>query len=153
LAEPIRFYFDQHMWFSVAQGLRRNGIDVLTAQEAARCGLSDPDHLAFAAVEERVIVTFDTDFLALHQVGVPHAGIAWCPEQKHSIGDLIKALLLVHGVLDRDSMRQQGQEKRTTGPCLRCLIAQDAQFSTVIPEIADRSPSFDTTIQLAMAPI
>ena len=51
------------------------------------------------------MVTFDTDYLALHQAGTQHAGIAWCPEQKHSIGQLIQALLLVHGVLDRDSMR------------------------------------------------
>lgn len=50
------------------------------------------------------MVTFDTDYLALHQTGIAHAGIAWCQEQKHSIGQLIRALLLVHGVLDRDSM-------------------------------------------------
>ena len=105
MAEPIRFYFDQHMWASVALGLRGNGIDVLTAQDAARWGLSDPDQLAFATAEERVMVTFDTDYLALHQSGVPHAGIAWCPQQKHGVGELIQALLLVHGVLDRDSMR------------------------------------------------
>jgi Domain of unknown function (DUF5615) len=78
---------------------------VLTAQDAGRCGQSDPDQLAFATAEERVVVTFDADYLALHQSGVQHGGIAWCPQQKHSIGDLINALLLVHGVLDRDSMR------------------------------------------------
>jgi hypothetical protein len=36
---------------------------------------------------------------------VPHPGIAWCPEQKYSIGQLIQALLLLHGVLDSDAMR------------------------------------------------
>ena len=48
-------------------GLRRRGIDVLTAQDAGRCGTPDPDQLTFAAAEGRVLVTFDTDFLALHQ--------------------------------------------------------------------------------------
>jgi predicted nuclease of predicted toxin-antitoxin system len=105
VAEPIRFYFDQHMWASVAKALVGKGIDVLTAQDAARCGLSDPDQLAFAGSDQRVMVTFDTDYLALHQCGVQHAGIAWCPAQKHNIGNLILALLLVHGVLDRASMR------------------------------------------------
>jgi hypothetical protein len=105
VAEPIRFYMDQHFPGPASQGLRRHGVDVLTAQEAARCGLPDADQLAFATAEARVMVTFDTDFLALHQAGIQHAGIAWCPEQKHGIGELIKALLLVHGVLDRDSMR------------------------------------------------
>ena len=52
-----------------------------------------------------MIVTFDTDFLDLHQSGMNHAGIVWCPERKYSIGELIQALLLLHGVLDRDAMR------------------------------------------------
>jgi hypothetical protein len=105
VAEPIRFYFDQHMQGAVAHGLRLHGMDVLTAQEAGRCGLPDPDQLAFATAEDRVMVTFDTDYLALHRSGVPHAGIAWCPQQKYGIGQLIHALLLLHSVLDRDAMR------------------------------------------------
>jgi hypothetical protein len=105
VAEAIRYYTDQHFPLPVSLGLRRHGIDVLTAQEAGRGAASDPDQLAFATAEERVLVTFDTDFLALHQSGAQHAGIAWCPEQKYGIGQLIQALLLVHGVLDRDAMR------------------------------------------------
>jgi hypothetical protein len=105
VAEPIRYFMDQHVPRPVSQGLRRHGIDVLTAQEAGRCGLLDPDQLAFATAAGRVLVTFDADFLALHRAGVPHGGIAWCPEQKYGMGQLIQALLLVHGVLDRDAMR------------------------------------------------
>ncbi len=105
MAESIAFYFDQHVWASVVCGLRERGVDVLTAQEARRCGVSDQDQLAFATAQERVLVTFDTDYLALHQAGVPHAGIAWCPERKYRVGDLLRALLLVHGALDRASMR------------------------------------------------
>jgi hypothetical protein len=105
MAEPIGFYMDQHFPGPVSQGLQRHGIDVLTTQSANCCGFPDPDQLAFARANERVLVTFDTDFLSLHQAGVQHAGIAWCPEQKHSIGQLIQALLLLHGVLDRDAMR------------------------------------------------
>ena len=78
---------------------------MLTTQDAGNCGLPDQDLLAFATKEERVLVTFDPDFLSLHQAGTPHAGIAWCQEQKHTIGQLIQALLLVHGVLDRGAMR------------------------------------------------
>jgi predicted nuclease of predicted toxin-antitoxin system len=105
VAEPIRFFMDQHFPGPASQGLRRHGIDVLTAQEAGRCGSPDPDQLAFATADQRVMVTFDPDYLALHQSGVTHAGIAWCQEQKHSIGQLIRALELVQGVLDRDAMR------------------------------------------------
>jgi predicted nuclease of predicted toxin-antitoxin system len=95
---------DQHFPGPASTGLRRHGIDILTSQDANRCGLSDPDQLAFATAEGRVFVTFDTDFLALHQRGTSHAGIAWCQEQKYSIGQLIQALKLLHGVLNRDDM-------------------------------------------------
>lgn len=96
---------DQHFPGPVSRALRRHGIDVLTAHEAGRCGISDPEQLAFALAEARVIATFDPDFLALHQTGVEHAGIAWCPEQKYGVGELIQAFLLLHGILDRDAMR------------------------------------------------
>ncbi len=93
------------MWGAVTRGLRARGADVLTAQDAGSCGLPDPDQLAFATADERVMVTFDTDYLALHYAGTQHAGIAWCEEQKYDIGDLLRALLLIHGVFNRDDMR------------------------------------------------
>lgn len=95
---------DQHIPAAVSNGLARHGVNVLTAQETGRCGTLDADQLAFATAEQRVMVTFDTDYLELHRSGILHGGIVWCPAQKHSIGQLIQALLLVHGVLDRDSM-------------------------------------------------
>lgn len=100
----LRFYTDQHFPVAVSQGLRRHGVDILTTQEAGRCGSSDEEQLAFATEQGRVLVTFDTDFLALHQAHVSHEGIAWCPEQKHSVGQLIQGLLLAHGVLAREAM-------------------------------------------------
>ena len=105
MAEPIRFYFDQHFAGAVVSALRQHGVDVLTAHEAGRCGLADADQLAFATAEGRVMGTFDSDFLALHNSGVQHAGITWCPATKYSVGQLIQALLLVHGVLNSDDMR------------------------------------------------
>lgn len=103
--EFLRFFMDEHVPAAVTLGLRRHGIDVLTVQEAGRGGHTDEDQLAFALAEERVMVSFDPDFLVLHQSGVAHAGIAWCPEKKYGIGQLIRALLLLHGVLTRNSMR------------------------------------------------
>lgn len=105
MAEPIQFYMEQHIPFAVSDGLRRHGVSVVTAQEARRCGLPDTDQLAFATAEQRVVVTFDTDYLALHQSRTPHAGIAWCSEQKYGVGQLIQALLLLHGVFERDAMQ------------------------------------------------
>jgi hypothetical protein len=104
VADPVRFFLDQNMNPAVADGLRRSGIDVLTAQDAGRCGFDDPDQLAFATAEGRVIVTFDRDYLALHATGVSHAGIAWAPRKKHAIGYLIGALEIIHGVYAADDM-------------------------------------------------
>ena len=105
MADTLRYYLDQHIFGAVASGLRQRGIDVLTAQQAGRCGLPDTDQLAFATAERRVMVTFDPDFLALHNIGFMHEGIAWCPATKHSIGQLIQLLALLHGVADSAAMR------------------------------------------------
>jgi hypothetical protein len=96
---------DQHFPGPVSRALARRGVDVLTAQEADRCGLPDADQLGFAAAGGRVMVTFDADFPALHQSGVEHAGIAWCPAGKYAIGELIQSLLLLHAALDGEAMR------------------------------------------------
>jgi len=105
VAEVIRFYFDQHYPKPVARALGQRGIDALTAQEAGRCGLPDPNQLQFATSQDRVMVTFDPDYLALQSSGVQHAGIAWSPMLKYSIGQLIFMLVLLHAVLDRDTMK------------------------------------------------
>ena len=107
MADALRYFLDQHIFGAVSAGLRQHGIDVLTAQEAGRCGLPDTDQLAFATAGGRVMVTFDPDFLALHSSGVPHEGIAWCPATKYRIGFLIQMLMLPHGVSDRDAMKNR----------------------------------------------
>jgi hypothetical protein len=53
------------------------------------------------------MVAFDSDYLALHQAGVPHAGIAWTLQKKYGIGMLVQLLELLHGVADRDQMRNR----------------------------------------------
>ena len=101
---------DQHFPGPVTEGIRRRGIDVLSAQEADRCGLPDNDQLAFATSEERIMVTFDSDYLVLHQAGTAHAGIAWCPQDKYGFGMLVQMLELLHAVADRDSMRDRVED-------------------------------------------
>src|SRR3954469_10555314 len=92
MADAVRFYADQHYPAPVTAGLRRRGIDVATAQDAGLCGANDPDQLAFATADGRVLLTFDSDFVTLHQSGVSHAGIVWCPATKYGIGALVQML-------------------------------------------------------------
>ena len=107
MADPIQFFFDQHMPSAVAKGLRLRGIDVLTAQDAGRCGFADPDQLQFATAEERVLVTYDPDFLALAASGVRHAGIAYFHATKYSVGQQIQMLALIQGVFVWDDMKDR----------------------------------------------
>ena len=105
MADTIRFYFDQHIPSAVARGLRRRGVDVLTAQEADHCGVSDQEQLQFSGQQGRVLVTFDADFIDLAIKNPEHTGIAFCAASKYSIGELIYALLLVQGTLQPGDMR------------------------------------------------
>jgi len=105
--EEIRFLFDEQFPAAVVAGLKQRGIDALTVQEAKRAGLSDLEQLQFAAANERILVTFDTDFLRIAAQGIRHAGIIWCPARKYSIGDLIRRLVLIHAVLIREDMHNQ----------------------------------------------
>ena len=103
MADPIQFFLDQHIPSAVAQGLRQRGVDILTAQEAGRCGLPDADQLQFATSQERVLVSFDSDFLALDAGGAKHAGVAWCPASKYSIGGIPTVRVKRSKKAERDS--------------------------------------------------
>jgi len=91
---------------AVAEGLRRRGVNVLTVQEAGKTGLSDRGQLAFALSEGRVMVTMDSDFLTLAVEGVSHAGIGYA-NPRRSIGELIRALMLLSDVLTPTEMTNQ----------------------------------------------
>lgn len=77
MAALIAFYTDEHVGRSVAIGLRRRGVDMLTVPEADMRGATDIEHLKFAAREGRVLFTQDDDFLRLHAKGIRHSGIVY----------------------------------------------------------------------------
>jgi predicted nuclease of predicted toxin-antitoxin system len=101
---PIRFHLDEHIDPAIANGLRRRGIDVTTTADMGLQGTRDEEHLAFARAERRIIVTHDDDYLRLHQRGIPNAGIAYCRQQTRSIGEMLRALVLIWAVLTPEEM-------------------------------------------------
>ncbi|MGH2562817.1 MAG: DUF5615 family PIN-like protein [Thermomicrobiales bacterium] len=105
----IRFQFDEHVQHAVAHGLRRQGVDVLTAGDAGLLNTPDAEILAHAFAAGRVIVTHDKDFLRLHREQQPHAGIAYCAQRARSIGELIEVLLLIYKVMEPDQIAGQVQ--------------------------------------------
>jgi hypothetical protein len=103
MAGVIKFYTDEQISRAVIRGLRRHGIDVLSAPEAGMMGATDEEHLDKARAEGRVIVTHDTDFLRLSPLRPDHAGIAYAPEKTRA-GRMIAGLVLIHQILEPADM-------------------------------------------------
>ena len=89
------FQLDEQFPHAVARALRREGIDVATADDIGLRGAPDPDVLAFAHRERRMLLTHDPHFVAFHYAGQPHAGIAFCEAERRSIGEIVERLLLI----------------------------------------------------------
>jgi uncharacterized protein with PIN domain len=100
----IRFHLDEHVATAIAVGLRRRGVDVTTAYGAGLAGADDPAQIQFARLESRVVVTHDRDFIQHHFDGMRHAGIFYCHQDKHTIGDLLSLLVIAHSVLSAEEM-------------------------------------------------
>jgi hypothetical protein len=101
----IRFHLDESTSVRLASALRRRGIDVTTPSDAGLLTAEDEQHLAYADRENRVLFTHDSDFLALHQGGATHAGIAYCPPGSRTLGYIVRFLCLMHDCLTSEEMR------------------------------------------------
>ena len=103
MPESIRFHLDESVAPSVADALRRRGVDVTTSQEAGLLQASDERQIAFAVAARRTLVTHDEDFLVLAR-GMPHTGIAYCHSESRTIGEIIAGLLLIRDCLTAEEM-------------------------------------------------
>ena len=91
----LRFHLDENVDQALAHALRRRGIDVTLPGPAGLSGASDEEHLAFALREGRVAITHDADFLRLASRGTKHAGIAFCHFGSRTVGEMLRALLVL----------------------------------------------------------
>jgi predicted nuclease of predicted toxin-antitoxin system len=103
----LRYHLDENVDVAVADALLRRGIDVTIPAQAALSGAPDEEHLAFALREGRVIITHDADFLRLASQNARHAGIVYCHLGTRTIGDILRALLLLAEFYDIDDMTNQ----------------------------------------------
>lgn len=103
-SERVRFHLDEHIAFAIALALRQRGIDVTTAAEADLIAATDEAHLEYARQSRRVVVTHDDDFLNLHALGTPHAGIAYCRCGARTIGEMVQMLVLIYELMLPDEM-------------------------------------------------
>ncbi len=88
---------DEHVHAATIAGLRRRGMDVVTAQERGLCGVDDEILLALASSEGRLVLTYDTDFLRIHAQwlisGKSHAGIVFWRGNERPIGGAIRVII------------------------------------------------------------
>lgn len=94
----IRIRLDEHVPHAVAHALRRQEIDVETANDADQVGVIDVDILATCLEEGRVVVTYDRDFMRLHAQGAMHAGIVFVPRGRRTVGEMVDYLQLLADV-------------------------------------------------------
>ncbi len=104
MATVPRFHLDQNVNGSIANALRRHGVDVTMPVEVGLLKTHDEVHLGFAFKEQRVIVTHDDDFLKLAKLGIPHAGIAFCHPEQRTLGEISKYLCLMSDCLEASEM-------------------------------------------------
>jgi predicted nuclease of predicted toxin-antitoxin system len=92
----VGLYMDVHVPFSITRGLRRRGVDVLTAQEDGTTRLQDPDLLDRAAQLGRVLFSMDEDLIAeavrRQRAGKSFATVIYARQMETSIGGCISDL-------------------------------------------------------------
>jgi hypothetical protein len=97
---------------AVVFGLKARGIDVTTAIAEGLPDASDDEQLDFAAAHERVLFSFNAaDFVRIHterlSTGQSHAGIIIAPQQRYSVGERIRRLLVLLCSVSAEAMRDR----------------------------------------------
>ncbi|MFM8285120.1 MAG: DUF5615 family PIN-like protein [Planctomycetaceae bacterium] len=107
----LALYTDQHVKLAIVEGVRRKGIDVLTALEDGFDRRSDEDVLTRAHDLGRVIFTQDVDFIVLADewlaAGRPFAGVVFAHQLGVTIGQAIRDLEIVCRVLTSTEIASQ----------------------------------------------
>ena len=87
--KPI--YCDESVWVPVEKGLRQRGWEVYTASEENNLGMSDEEQLEFTVRNNRVLLTFDDDFLGLiEREDTEHSGIVYVNQAGKRVGEVVK---------------------------------------------------------------
>jgi hypothetical protein len=104
----LRLYIDVHVKAAITAGLRRRGIDVVTAQEDEGTHLEDTALLDRATAMQRVLFSQDDDLLAVARArqtaGVFFAGLIYGHQLAATVGKHVLDLEVVCQVLDPEDM-------------------------------------------------
>ena len=89
-------YMDHHVPAAITDGLRRRGVDVLTAEEDGTTRFEDSDLLDRATALDRVLFSQDRDLLIdsarRQNSGIPFSGVLYAHQQQITIGQCVNDL-------------------------------------------------------------
>jgi predicted nuclease of predicted toxin-antitoxin system len=106
----VSLFIDEDVHEELAAALRRKGIDAVNAHECGRKGAKDAEQLAFAASQQRALMTFNVaDFEALADEyfwqGKQHFGIIASPQR--SLRETLRRLVSLTEKFTRESLLNQ----------------------------------------------
>lgn len=104
MPELIRFHLDEPIDRAIAVALRKRDINVTRTQQMSLTGSSDIVQLGFCCQTSRVMVSTDTNFLALVRTRVDHPGFIYASKHRRTLGEIIDFLVLVHQTLAPEEM-------------------------------------------------
>jgi predicted nuclease of predicted toxin-antitoxin system len=103
----LRLYADECVDGRVMAGLRRRGVDVVTAHDEGLLSASDTRHMERASEIGRTLLSADQDFLTIvHDLqarGLPFPGLLYI-QSNTSVGDAIRAIADAAEILDPADM-------------------------------------------------
>ncbi|MGQ0635132.1 MAG: DUF5615 family PIN-like protein [Planctomycetaceae bacterium] len=104
----LRLYMDVHVQLSISAGLATRGFDVLRAQDDDAEELDDSALLDRSTTLNRVLFSQDEDLLreaaARQRSGIAFAGLIYAHQQRITIGQAIRDLQILAGVLEPGDM-------------------------------------------------
>ena len=106
--DPPKLYLDENIQGSLLAQLRRHGIDVTAPTEAGMLSKSDDQQLAYAATQQRAILTFIVrHFEQVHaeflMAGWEHWGVLLSKEEP--VGVLLHRLLRLVNTLSAEDLK------------------------------------------------
>jgi predicted nuclease of predicted toxin-antitoxin system len=98
----VKFYLDEDLAPAIAAGLRRKGVDAVSAHDVGHVEVGDAEQLVIATGQGRCLVSRNArDFTTLGRDATaqrrPHAGIVLCPPRIRGsdIGAAVNALMKI----------------------------------------------------------
>lgn len=106
---PLALYMDVHVPRAITNGLRRRGVEVITAQEDGSVELDDPPLLDRATALNCPLYTQDDDLLAeahRRQIeGEAFAGVIYSHQLRSPIGKCVDDLELIAKTFEPDDLK------------------------------------------------